>query len=134
VNTFATQNIISSELKNNMQKPWYKTEIGRFRTVAICEGISFLVLLFIAMPLKYIANMPHGCRDSGLGARSLICVIYVYGIRRKVGTKLEHKKNFNSRFLHPLFPSDHLFWIKNCCNQKWKKYKKYLFLGRKLFV
>ena len=41
-----------------MQKPWYKTEIGRFRTVAMCEGTSFLVLLFIAMPLKYIANMP----------------------------------------------------------------------------
>ncbi len=41
-----------------MQKPWYKSTIGRFRTIALCEGISFLVLLFIAMPLKYLAGDP----------------------------------------------------------------------------
>ena len=29
-----------------------------FRTIAIAEGISFLVLLFIAMPLKYFAGFP----------------------------------------------------------------------------
>jgi integral membrane protein len=29
-----------------------------FRKTAFIEGVSFLVLLFIAMPLKYVANMP----------------------------------------------------------------------------
>jgi integral membrane protein len=29
-----------------------------FRRMAIAEGISFLVLLFIAMPLKYFAGFP----------------------------------------------------------------------------
>ena len=29
-----------------------------FRLIAIAEGISFLVLLIIAMPLKYMANYP----------------------------------------------------------------------------
>ena len=29
-----------------------------FRKVAFAEGISFLVLLLIAMPLKYFANLP----------------------------------------------------------------------------
>ena len=43
----------------DMQKPWYKSSIGRFRMIAICEGISFLVLLFIAMPLKYFAGHPE---------------------------------------------------------------------------
>ena len=28
------------------------------RRLALIEGISFLVLLFIAMPLKYLAHMP----------------------------------------------------------------------------
>lgn len=42
-----------------MQKPWYKSALGRFRTIAILEGISFLVLLFIAMPLKYFAGYPQ---------------------------------------------------------------------------
>lgn len=31
-----------------------------FRKVAIAEGISFLVLLLIAMPLKYLADLPIG--------------------------------------------------------------------------
>jgi integral membrane protein len=41
------------------QKPWYKTAIGRFRVIAVCEGISFLILLSIAMPLKYLADQPQ---------------------------------------------------------------------------
>ena len=41
-----------------MQQPWHKSALGRFRMIAICEGISLLVLLFIAMPLKYFAGYP----------------------------------------------------------------------------
>ena len=29
-----------------------------FRKIALAEGVSFLVLLFIAMPLKYFAGLP----------------------------------------------------------------------------
>ncbi len=32
--------------------------VGRFRLVAIIEGISYLFLLFIAMPLKYMFDAP----------------------------------------------------------------------------
>lgn len=39
--------------------------IKRFRTVAIAEGISFLVLLLIAMPLKYMADMPMAVKVVG---------------------------------------------------------------------
>ena len=42
-----------------MEKPGLKTVMGRFRTIAISEGISFLVLLFIAMPLKYFMDSPQ---------------------------------------------------------------------------
>lgn len=34
------------------------TSVGRLRTVALIEGISFLLLLGVAMPLKYLAGMP----------------------------------------------------------------------------
>ena len=37
----------------------------RFRNVARAEGVSFLVLLFIAMPLKYFADMPLAVRYVG---------------------------------------------------------------------
>ncbi|MFZ1255440.1 MAG: DUF3817 domain-containing protein [Saprospiraceae bacterium] len=42
-----------------MNKSSYQSSIGRFRIIAICEGISYLLLLFIAMPLKYFANFPQ---------------------------------------------------------------------------
>ncbi|WP_043932132.1 DUF3817 domain-containing protein [Bacillus sp. EB01] len=42
-----------------------KTHIGRFRVIAFLEGLSYLFLLFIAMPLKYIADFPIYVRISG---------------------------------------------------------------------
>jgi hypothetical protein len=33
------------------------TPVGRVRLVGILEGISYLILLGVAMPLKYLANM-----------------------------------------------------------------------------
>ncbi len=36
-----------------------------FRFIAIAEGISFLVLLFIAMPLKYFAQLPEAVLYTG---------------------------------------------------------------------
>ena len=35
------------------------------RRLALIEGISFLVLLFIAMPLKYSAHMPLAVKVTG---------------------------------------------------------------------
>lgn len=34
------------------------TPIGRLRTMGFIEGMSLLILLFIAMPLKYWAGLP----------------------------------------------------------------------------
>jgi len=36
-----------------------RATLHRFRIIGILEGISYLVLLFIAMPLKYLANQPE---------------------------------------------------------------------------
>jgi integral membrane protein len=49
--------------------------ITRFRRVARAEGISFLLLLFIAMPLKYYADMPLAVRYVGW-AHGLLFVFY----------------------------------------------------------
>lgn len=35
-----------------------KKTFSWFRKIAFAEGVSFLVLLFIAMPLKYFASLP----------------------------------------------------------------------------
>ena len=39
--------------------------ISRFRTIARAEGFSFLFLLFVAMPLKYLADMPLAVKYTG---------------------------------------------------------------------
>lgn len=42
-----------------------RTPVGRLRVVGVVEGASFLLLLFIAMPLKYMAGMPEYVRVVG---------------------------------------------------------------------
>jgi integral membrane protein len=41
------------------------TPIGRLRLIAFVEGCSFLLLLGVGMPLKYLADMPVAVRVTG---------------------------------------------------------------------
>ncbi len=43
----------------------FDTPTARLRAIAFIEGISYLVLLLIAMPLKYLADMPLWVRIVG---------------------------------------------------------------------
>ena len=52
------------------------TGLGRLRLVAILEGVSFLVLLLVAMPLKYLAGQPQAIRPVGM-AHGVLFVLYV---------------------------------------------------------
>jgi hypothetical protein len=42
-----------------------KTSLGRLRVIGFVEGVSFLVLLGAAMPLKYLADMPLAVKIVG---------------------------------------------------------------------
>ncbi len=48
----------------------------KFRFIAVAEGISFLVLLLIAMPLKYFAHYEHAVKYVGW-AHGLLFVIFI---------------------------------------------------------
>lgn len=50
--------------------------IRRLRLLGLIEGISFLLLLGIAMPLKYLAGMPLAVRVVGM-AHGVLWVLYV---------------------------------------------------------
>lgn len=52
--------------------------IRLFRIISTLEAISFLVLLLVAMPLKYIWEMPEMVRIVGM-AHGLLFVLYVLG-------------------------------------------------------
>lgn len=63
-----------------MKKPY-----PLFRKVAFAEGISFLVLLFIAMPLKYFANTPQAVTIVGglHGALFVALAVTAYLVKEK---------------------------------------------------
>jgi len=42
-----------------------RTAIGRFRVVSAVEGLSTLTLFGVAMPLKYLADIPEAVRIVG---------------------------------------------------------------------
>jgi len=51
------------------------SSLSIFRKVAVAEGISYLLLLFVAMPLKYFANLPLYVKYTGWG-HGLLFVLY----------------------------------------------------------
>ena len=60
-------------------KKFADSPLCRFRAVALLEGVSFLVLLFIAMPLKYMADMPLLVKYTGW-AHGVLFVMYVVSL------------------------------------------------------
>jgi integral membrane protein len=53
------------------------SSLGRLRLVAFLEGVSFLVLLGIAMPLKYLFGQPLAVKHVGM-AHGVLFVAYIF--------------------------------------------------------
>jgi len=69
----------------------YEKTFRWFRKIAFAEGVSFIVLLFIAMPLKYFAHQPLAVNICG-GIQGVLFVGLAI-LAREV--KSDYKKNFN---------------------------------------
>ena len=50
--------------------------IGRLRVTGIIEGLSFIILLAVAMPLKYMAGKPEMVQVVGM-AHGVLFVLYI---------------------------------------------------------
>ena len=53
-----------------------KTTIGRLRILGFLEGVSFLILLGVAMPLKYLWHEPLAVRVVGM-AHGVLFLAYL---------------------------------------------------------
>lgn len=51
--------------------------IERFRMISFIEGLSYLVLLFVAMPMKYIYNEPLYVKITGM-SHGILFVIFIF--------------------------------------------------------
>jgi integral membrane protein len=54
-----------------------KKLLHRFRIIGIAEGISFLVLLLIAMPMKYFLKIPEAVKVVGW-MHGVLFIGYIY--------------------------------------------------------
>jgi len=54
----------------------FAISVRQFKIVAVLEGASFLVLLCIAMPLKYIFGLPATTQIVGM-AHGILFIVYV---------------------------------------------------------
>jgi integral membrane protein len=57
----------------------FQTALGRVRIIGFLEGLSFLALLGIAMPLKYVAGEPGAVRVVGM-AHGVLFLAYVAAV------------------------------------------------------
>ena len=44
----------------------FKSGIGRLRVIAFLEGCSLLLLVFVAMPIKYLLDVPEATQALGM--------------------------------------------------------------------
>lgn len=56
----------------------FKTNFDKFRLISFAEGVSYVLLLFMAMPLKYFANMPIFVKVIGMIHGILFILFMVY--------------------------------------------------------
>ncbi len=72
-----------------------KTQLGRLRLVSYAEGVSFLILLCIAMPLKYLAGKPEMVRVVGM-AHGLLFILYILQV---IQAKIEYNWSLKTMLL-----------------------------------
>lgn len=89
-----------TEPKNNNTK--------LLHTTGIYEGISFLVLLFIAMPLKYFANLPMAVTVVG-GLHGVLFIAFAWFNIQCISEKSITMKQGVIAFLLSLLPTGTFF-------------------------
>jgi integral membrane protein len=85
--------------------------IRAFRMIALAEGTSFLILLFIAMPMKYLMGMPLAVRVAG-SIHGLLFLLYVARLA-KLRSAYEWDNKFSMQaFVASILPFGTFFFDK----------------------
>ncbi|MBC7488224.1 MAG: DUF3817 domain-containing protein [Cytophagaceae bacterium] len=59
-----------------MKKSLFITPLGWLRIAGMAEGLSYLILLFIAVPLKYLAGKTEATKHVGM-AHGVLFILYI---------------------------------------------------------
>lgn len=59
-----------------MNPSLFRTSLGWLRLTGFLEGLSFIILLCIAMPLKYYGGKPEAVKHVGM-AHGVLFIVYI---------------------------------------------------------
>jgi integral membrane protein len=79
------------------------TALRHLRVIAFCEGVSFLVLLLVAMPLKYAFGMPAAVRVVG-SVHGLLFLLFALALFRVASERHWPARRWLGAFVASLVP------------------------------
>ncbi|MGM0533661.1 MAG: DUF3817 domain-containing protein [Campylobacterota bacterium] len=92
--------------------------INKFRVIAFLEGISYLLLLFVAMPVKYVLEQPALVKMVGMG-HGILFIAFIILLVQSAFT-YRWKMGFNLiAFIASLLPFA-TFWLEKNLEHKAK--------------
>lgn len=75
----------------------FSSALGRFRIISAIEGLSYLLLVFIAMPIKYIGENPYPVKILGMIHGVLFIIFMISLFEAKI------KQKWNTGLMFQLF-------------------------------
>jgi len=89
------------------------SELKKFRLINKIEGYSFIILLFIAMPLKYSFGFPIATKIAGM-IHGLLFMMFVYQLIESMKAVPFNKKEALIYFILSLIPFGSFYTDKLC--------------------
>jgi len=71
--------------------------LQRFRIISAIEGLSYLILVFIAMPIKYMGDNPYYVKIFGM-AHGVLFILFMISL-----LETKRKKSWDTGFMFQLF-------------------------------
>jgi len=81
----------------------FKTPIGRLRLAGMIEGLSFLALVFLAMPKKYLFGDPSWVRAVGM-AHGLLFLVFCAVLLDLWSREIVSRRQAGMAFVAALLP------------------------------
>ena len=71
--------------------------LQRFRIISAIEGLSYLILVFIAMPIKYMGDNPYYVKIFGM-AHGVLFILFMISL-----FETKRKESWDTGFMFQLF-------------------------------
>jgi len=89
------------------------SDLQKFRIINKIEGYSFLLLLFVAMPLKYIFGFPIATKIAGM-LHGILFIAFIYQLVMATDETPLSKKEAFAFFIASVIPFGSFYTEKIC--------------------